>query len=388
MTDIPNQKRNGPKVWRLALPDWGALDTVWRRRLPFALWKVGEHALLFHWLDAAVDQAVEQIELWVTDRPLEVRQHIADASLWPIEIKVRSIASIPHGTVDDTVDRLPGTAPLAHAPEDGWALIDHWFRLEQDWLVQFTEDTQAYGIYAAVGRSCKIAPEVELKPPFWIGNFVSIGPGSIIGPGAVIEDGSIVSGGNRVERGHLGAYTYLGPQTDLIDAAIHKNELINFKHRAHVRNLESFLAGGLNPGQKAKAVAPPLRDRWKALKLYLRWTAHGYSSEGSFTDLKGIQRPALSDHSIQARRPWLREVTLGRLALFGVTPRSEAMVKELPEDWCAILREAPAAAFSYADVMGVHEIGSEEETLHAVYQTGVNSERCRELFDNWLEAIP
>ncbi|MEO0509154.1 MAG: hypothetical protein AAF065_04800 [Verrucomicrobiota bacterium] len=387
MTDIPTQNRNGPKHWRLALPDWGELDTIWKRKLPFVLWNVGEQALLFHWLDAAVDQGSESIELTVVDRPVDVRQHIADASLWPIEIKVRSVNSIDPDNVDDIVDRLPGTPTLSKSPADGWSLLRHWFEIEQDWLIQFAEDTKQYGKYAAIGRSCKIAPDVKLNPPFWIGNFVSIGPGSVIGPGAVVEDGSILPGGNRVERGHVGAYTYLGPETSLSDAAIHKNELVNFKHQAHIKNLESFVAGGLDKNKQDHAPSPAFKERWAALKLYLKWTSQGSGSEMTFTDLSGQERPALSDSSVEARRPWLKEVVKGKLLLFGVTPRTAEKLKGVPEDWQAILREAPTGAFSYADVMGAHDIGSDEETLHSVYQAGVNAERCHELFNNWLKEL-
>jgi hypothetical protein len=69
MSEIPELNRSGPTEWRLALPDWGRLDTVWERRMPFALWQVGEQALLFHWLDAAVDQGTEKILLYISDRP-------------------------------------------------------------------------------------------------------------------------------------------------------------------------------------------------------------------------------------------------------------------------------------------------------------------------------
>ncbi|MEM1221784.1 MAG: hypothetical protein AAGH40_03410 [Verrucomicrobiota bacterium] len=387
MTEIPNITRNGPEVWHLALPDWGAIDNVWRRHQPFALWSVGEQALLFHWLDAAVNQGSETVELTVADRPIEVRQAIAEASLWPIEIKVQSAASIDPAKVDDVVDRLPNTPALKRLPTDGWSLITHWFELEQNWLELFAEETRDYGNYAAIGRNCMISPEAELIPPFWIGSFVSIGPGCKIGPGAVVEDGSVLAGGNRVERGHVGAYTYLGPETDLIDAVIDKNELINVRRQGHIKNLESFVASGLGADQKNKAKGPSIRERWIALELYLRWIRHGFSSESEFTDLNGTRRPALADHSIHARRPWLREVIAGKLLLFGVTPRPVSALNEVPEEWHGMLREAAAGAFSYADVVGAHDIGSAEETLHSVYQTGANADHCKELFNKWLQQL-
>ena len=121
MTDIATKNQTGPKVWRLALPDWGHIDTVFQRELPFSLWTVGEQALLFHWLDAAIDQGTEEVLLIAADRPMDVRQMVADASLWPIEIKVESVRSVNDVDVDDVVNRLPGSPPLEEAPASGAA---------------------------------------------------------------------------------------------------------------------------------------------------------------------------------------------------------------------------------------------------------------------------
>jgi len=384
MTDIPAIQVEGPKVWRLGLPDWSALDSLWRRDLPFALWTVGEQSLLFHWLDAVVDQGTEKVVLTVVDRPLAVRQHIAEALLWPIEIEVRSAAALDLSAMDALVDCLPGVPPPAAAPVDAWSLIEYWFELEQAWLIQFTRETASFGDFAAIGRHCMIAPGVQLNPPYWIGDFVSIGPGSVVGPHAVVGSGSVLAGGNRIERAHVGAYTYLGPQTDLLDAVMQGNELTNLQRRAHVKELESFVAAGLKPTGVNAPPRPSLRDRWRALRLYLNWTRFGCSSDSTFTDCQGQQRPALADSSIHARRPWLKEVMLGRMLLFGVAPRPPAAIADLPQEWQSLLRQAPTGALGYADVMGVHEIGSEEEVLHALFQAGGDAAHCRQLFEAWI----
>lgn len=389
MTDTPKAPRPNPKtkIWRLALPDWGRIDTSFNKELPFALWTIGEQSLLFHWLDAAVDQRFEEVLLIVADRPMEVRQTIADASLWPIEIKVESVHSIDAAHFDDIVNRLPNSPPLQTAPASGWDLLLHWHAIEQAWLLEFDAETKEFGDYVAIGKNCEIAADVKFTKPYWIGNFVSIGPGSAIGPGAVIEDGCIIAGNNRIETAHVGAFTYLAPETDLIQAALHQNNLWNFKYRAHVRGLESFLASGVRPKDRKHFEKPSIRDRWIALLLYLRWIKYGYSSEAKFTDICGTQRPALKDHTIHARGPWLKEVVSGKLALFGVTPRPIEAIKQLPEEWQSILKNAPQGAFSYADVMGVHSVGSEEEALHCVYQASDPSKNCRQLFDNWLSEL-
>lgn len=387
MTDITQKSRIGPETWRLALPDWGSLDTVFQREHPFALWTVGEQALLFHWLDAAVDQRSEEVVLFVADRPMDVRQMVADASLWPIQIKVHSVRSIGDVDVDDIVDRLPGSPPLETTPASGWDLLLHWHAIEQEWLHRFDAETKDFGDYVAIGKNCEIADDVEFNKPYWIGNFVSIGPGSVIGPGAVIEDGCIIGGNNRVRTAHVGAFTYLAPETDLVEALLHHNKLWNLKYCAQVHGLESFLASGVRPQDQNSSGKPSIRDRWIALRLYLRWIKYGYSSETKFTDTQGIERPALKDHTIHARGPWLKEVVSGRLALFGVTPRPVQAIEKLPEEWQSILKNSPQGAFSYADVMGVHDVGSEEEALHCVYQASDPSKNCRQLFDNWLSEL-
>ncbi len=385
MTDIPQKHAEGPTDWHLALPDWFDLDTVWHRRRPFALWTVGEQPLLFHWLDAAVDQGSQRVVLYVADRPADIRQAVARASLWPIEVEVRSVASLDSAKVQDRVDRLPGNPPLLNSVGKGWELIEHWFNLEQSWLRRFTEETRQFGEQVAIGRYCQIAPDVRLRQPYWIGDFVSIGPGSEIGPGTVIEGGSIVSGGNRLEKAHIGPHTYLGPELDLVEAVIHRNELLNLKHRARIAGLEAFLASGVGQTKNEEnVVRPGLRERWIALRLYLRWRGLGYGSEHSFKDLEGKMWPLLQAEVPEARCPWLKLVWRGKMALFGIPPRPPEAIAQLPSEWAEILRNTTPGVFSYADVMGEYMIGSEEEALHCVYQATAANDHCEKLFESWL----
>ncbi|MDQ8206914.1 hypothetical protein QEH52_05300 [Coraliomargarita sp. SDUM461003] len=388
MSEIPELNRTGPIEWRLALPDWGRLDTVWERRLPFALWHVGEQALLFHWLDAAVDQGSEKVVLYISDRPSDVRKAVEKATLWPIEIEIVTVPSIQGLDWDDCINHLPRTPALTTEPEAGWGLIKYWHQLEQDWLTTFTEETKSYGIYAAIGRSCEIASDAKLNPPFWLGNHVSIGPGSVIGPGAVVEDGCIVAGMSRLERAHLAAHTYLGPETDLVDSIIHRNNLLNMRHGAYVRGLEGFVASSLQSsgGKPHQQKHASIRDRLRALRLLWRWRNHS-KAEGHFQGVDGKQWPCLNSRSIEDRGPWLGLVMKGKLALFGITPREASTLDELPEEWQSILRKAPLGAFSYADVMGAHEPGDMDEALHCVYHATTDEALCRQLFDNWLMDI-
>lgn len=387
MSEIPIIQRDGPAHWKLSLPDWEEIDTVRKDSAPFALWPVGEQALLFHWLDAAVDQGTEKVELLVTDRPLEIRQEINNASLWPIVIDVRCVSTTEHASADDRVDRLPGTVPLSKEPANGWELLEHWFQIEQEWLKNFTKETAQYGHFAAVGKFCEIAKDVKFIPPYWVGNFVSIGPGSTIGPSAVIEDGCVLAGEHEISEAHLSAHTYLAPHTELKQAALHGSTLYNFRHKARVSGLEAFLATGVQLPERPFTTRPTIKERWFALRLLLRLAKHGYTSETKFIDLQGHPRPLLQDHSPQARGPWLKEVLAGRMSLFGITPRPESAVSSLPLDWQNVIRKAPTGAFSYADVVDAPDVGSEEEAMHCVFQTSTPGMHCRELFDAWIQKI-
>jgi len=284
-------------------------------------------------------------------------------------------------------NRLPNSPPLKKQPKDGWELILHWHALEQEWLQVFSEDTKRFGDYVAIGKYCEIAADTEFIKPYWIGDFVNIGPSSKIGPNVVIESGCIIAGNSNIENAHLGPNTYLGPETDLIEAAIERNELISFKNRAYVNGLEALIANDLSGNKEIKKRKPSLRDRLTALRLYLRWRHLGYTSEATFTDMNGLTWPLLSNQKIQARGPWLKLVIRGKLPLFGITPRPESTLKKLPVEWQTILRKAAQGAFSYADVMGANDIGTEEEGLHCVYQASIDEAHCRNIFKNWLEQL-
>ncbi|MFT4900767.1 MAG: hypothetical protein ACI81V_000033 [Lentimonas sp.] len=387
MTQSTEHRPEGPKTWHLSLADWGDIDKVWQRKLPFALWPVGEQALLFHWLDAAVDQGTQKVALYVADRHDDVRRQISEASLWPLQIEVHTVQSIQDATVHDCVNRLPNTPPKESYPDDAWSLILYWHKLEQEWLVIFAEETKKYGYFAAIGKNCEIADDVIFTPPYWIGNFVSIGPNCTVGPGAVIQDGCILAGGNNLERAHLGTHTYLGPEINLKDATIHRNELINFKHRARIKSLDAFLASGVSENKNKTRSKPTIYDRWIALRLYRNWTKQKPRTTETFTDAKGRVWPKPIDTSLQARAPWLKLVIQGKLALFGVTPRPTAALTELNHEWRSILRDATLGAFSYADLMGELEIGSFEESSHCVYQASIEPEQLRQIFDSWIKDI-
>lgn len=378
---------NGPETWTLSLPDWGHMDTVWNYPLPFALWTVGEQSLLYHWLDAAVDRGIRRVILLVADRPDEVRKTMEAAKLWPLQWEVKPVARIDPKLSDAIIDSLPGgIQDELEKPTDGWSLIQYWAQLERQWLDIFTKETESYGISAAVGKQCEIADTAKLNPPFWIGDFVSIGPNCSIGPHVVIEDGCMLEGGNMLSNAHMGNHTYLGPETDLNSAMMFRNQLINLKYRARVDNLESFLADKVgNKESDRRKYEPNWKEKAYALLTLYKWRYFRNKSSESFMGIDGNLWPCPAGPLPKDRAIWLKQVILGRMRLFGVTPRTQASIQDLPQDWQSILKDAPIGVFSYADVVGIHDIGTEEEAMHCVYQVKGDTGRCHELFKLWLQ---
>jgi len=358
-----------------ALPDWGSLDTVWQRAQPFVLWKIGEQSLLYHWLDAAVDAGVERVILYAADRPAEVRRAMVAATLWPLQWELRAVPDPSREAVDETIDRLPGMPP-GEAPDGGFGLIRYWHSLEQEWLARFAKEAADYPIDLGVGRGCEIHPGARLLPPYWIGDYVSIGPRCTIGPGSVVGDGALIAAGAQIERAHVAEGTYLGPETELREAVLEGATLLNLKHGARVERLEDFIAGDAQPSPTPQR--PPLSERWIAFRLWWHWrharaheTAGGKGGAGFFAAL---------------RRPLLREVWRGRMRLFGPLPRPESEWRNLPEEWRALIRAAAPGALGYADVMGT-TTGTFEEALHTMYFLTDASGQVRRLCERWARNL-
>jgi hypothetical protein len=361
MNDGPN-KPEPEGTLELVLPDWAALDTIRRSPLPFALWTLGDQPLLFHWFDHAVNTSIERVRLHIADRPAEVRAAVREATLWPLEIEclpIRSAAAAPAGAIH--ADHLPDL-PTTPRPTNGWELLKYHAALQARWLERLQQDPNADLI--SIGQHCRIHPETELIPPFFIGNHVAIGPGSRIGPGAVIGSGSLLAGANHVTRSHITPHTALGPMTALEDCLLDGSILYNLRLEARVAGLETHLADSIQNTTRHHAPSPG--ERLLALRLALRYRKSIRRPAADFTAHDGTTLPAA--RNLRDRLAWLPLVWQGRLRLFGILPRTRDQLMALPDDWREPLEHAPMGVFSYADCHNCHSVDDPEEPIHAVYQ--------------------
>ncbi len=353
-----------PETLDLVLPDWAGLDTVRRSPLPFALWTVGDQCLLHHWLDHAVNQGATKVRVFAADRPAEVRRVLNESTLWPLEIECTPIASTFEASESAVqADWLPGDLSPP-APTTGWELVERIAALERTWLDRMAGEPDYHLLNT--GFSCRIHPEAELIPPYFIGDHVLIGPGCEIGPYAVISTGSVVAGANRVSRSHLSAHSYVGPVTALENCRLESGILLNLKNQARLDDLEPHLLSALEDNSPPV----PLKDRIRAFLLYLKFRGSILPGR-NFITFDGRSLPGDPEAGLSSRFSWLPLVWRGKLPLYGVIPRSQKQFETLAPDWQNVIRHAPIGVFSYADCQGCHSPENPEEALHAVYQASL-----------------
>ncbi len=93
----------------LLAPNFAEIDTLWRNPLPFALWPVGPQSLLAHWMDEAVRLGMDEVKIYASDRPAEIRRHLEGGAYWSCKVEVIPLmedAAAPAEAV--RVDHLPG----------------------------------------------------------------------------------------------------------------------------------------------------------------------------------------------------------------------------------------------------------------------------------------
>ncbi len=367
-------------VLELILPDWSGLDTVRASSVPFALWTIGDQCLLHHWLDYAVNQGNTGVHFYVKDRPDAIRQVLEDSSLWPIALEVSEMTQEQVAPAEAiSVEWLPGEdAPPP--PKDGWELIERAAALEKIWLDRLASEPDFNLL--SVGFSCRIHPEANLIPPYFIGDHVFIGPGCEIGPYAVVSQGSVISGANCVTHSHLSAYSFLGPVTALNHCRLESGILLNLKHRARLDDLEPHLLSNL----QSTAPVVPLRDRLYAILLYIQLKQPIQRHE-TFKTYDGRTLPGSAEGGLANRPAWLPLVWKGRLPLYGVLPRSNTQFERLSHEQQNVIRHTPIGVFSYADSHGCHSPEHPEEADYAVYQASLPPETLLGTIANFIHHL-
>ncbi|SRR5579862_1093393 len=375
------------KIWKLAAPDFSALDSIWRNPLPFVLWPVGMQPLLAHWMDEAVRRGFDEVEVYVADRPTAVRVALEEGVYWSRPVRVIPVAGEADAPADaECVDRLPNT-PADKFSGDARALLQRWFELQTTWMAgrdggEVSLERQVEGGW--IGHHASVHPQAKLTAPFWIGPNAQIGPRCRVGPNAIIAENSILGEDVEVEEACVLANTYLGHHTRLCHALADGGALVDWARGCRVDIGESFVMRPV----KRQSCGPGLLERAAAFIAYgmlapfaKLWNRAGWTSREIVVPQSGAAIPLLtgSGGPLWARRwPWLWEIARGRFRWIGILPRDAEHWKSIPSEVLSQLQSCCFGMFSLADLHGCHDPSDPEESIHAIYQGLQADSRSRE----------
>ncbi len=222
-----------------------------------------------------------------------------------------------------------------------------------------------------LSRNARLHPSVKVIPPVFIGDNASVGPDSLLGPNVVIGRDSVVSENCTVQDSVIFPETYVGPSLSVHHAIVDNNRLINVRLGAVVEDVDLLLLRQLTNG------APNVRKRFRGRSLALAmlvvfvpflflatlWVVITRGARSiqriSFVSLPAVENPELwavrslwvlasaNQQNTAAIRhflfvfvPGLAQVVAGRLDLSGVSPRSQAELLDLPDEWRKLILQS------------------------------------------------
>ena len=376
------------KKWKLLAPDWCVYDDLWRNPDPFCLWPVGNQPFIAHWMDRAVDESIDAIELFVSDRPAAVRDYLNEGAFWSRQVTVTPIAAD---------ERAPDDAiPLVGLPRDNTIespigssadLLRHWLNLNLRWLeqieyyelrVQRRQEPRGW-----IGPRVRVHPTAELVEPYWIQGDCDIGPGAEIGPGACIGENTIIDQDASIVDSMVLSGTMVGRNTLLDRVAVDGGLLLDTKRGCRVPVTDSFILSDL--GDRLRKA--PLAERLLAALLFvfaspivalskIEWdTLDAHDGMGGALHLKTGKNGCL----LARRWHWLKEVFKGRMRLIGILPRPIDWSIESDRELDQRLKEASPGFLALSDLHDCHNPSEPNEWIHASYQALSGDKNIRKL---------
>jgi NDP-sugar pyrophosphorylase family protein len=222
-----------------------------------------------------------------------------------------------------------------------------------------------------VGRHCQIHPSVRQEPPLLIGDHCNIQGGVLIGSGSVIGNQVIIDEGASVKGSLVLDRTYVGAHTEIRDAIVRKNWMLQIPSMLSVHLGDDMILGDLG---KKTLITQGGRLLNMALTLVLLvltspllvilYAYHLIFPSKNFLmsekrlgghvqiNLGGevIAEPFVfyvfrSKNRLFQKLAGLINVIRGDLYLVGVSPLDEADLNRLPEEWREIRAGAPVGLF-------------------------------------------
>jgi hypothetical protein len=366
------------KTLTLLAPDLAALDTIWRHPLPFPLWPVGHQPLLAHWMDEAVRTGVDEVVIYATDRPAEIRHLLEGGNYWSKKVTVHSLKGDELAPAEALrADHLPGQPAPAEPPKSAEELLAFWLELQKTWLR--TRSAQAVSVDIEkepggwIGPLARVHPSAKLTPPYWIGTRAEIGAECEVGPHALVGEGSILDSQVQVAEAFVLGDTFLGRNTRLFQAVAQGGMLVDIRRACRVDIAETFIMAPVSVHREKASLA----DRAKALGVWLLlapvallWPGQKWEERqvlgrgGELVSLRTGKRGPL----LIRRWPWLLRILGGQLLWIGLLPRGREDLQHVEAETAERLRQSPPGVFSWADLQGCHDSQEPDEWIHAAYQ--------------------
>lgn len=364
--------------------------------------------LIEYWLEHLAGRGAKHVYVLATDRPEQVRALVGDGARWGLHVEVlpegRELALAEARAKYHSRDQTTWLS----APDDAH-LMDHlpglpehvlftsyadWFAALQAWMPRAaTPDRIGVrqikpGVWA--GLHARIAPDVELHAPSWIGENVHIGPGAVIGPWAILENGALVESDTEIAGSVIGPDTFVGKFTEVRRSIAWGSTLVNWKLDSCIKVSDAFLICSLGRHRSAFQPAGLIGRLGAAWAITLTWPLAlyavlkaGLQGRRAFRPLLAVRQPAgaavpmagdtLIYYQLTGVPGWLRRwpqlinILRGDFAWIGNRPLSPREAARLTNNFERLWLAAPLGLISLADT----EVGSgffnDEARAHASY---------------------
>ncbi len=365
------------RIWKLLIPDWSHLDTIWRNQSPFCLWQVGDKPLIAHWMDEAVKIAIPEVQFYTADRPDQVREYLNEGAFWSRPTKVIPIPSDEKAPEDAVpIVGLPKNNQFAKPVESEGDLLRHWIGLHREWLDSINDYSlrieTKFKKNGWIGPHSRIHSQAKLEAPFWIQGNCDIGANATIGPYACVGENAIIDENATVQNAIVMPGTMVGRNTMLEEVAVDGGLLLDGKHGCRVSITDSFILSDL--GQRVRSA--PLFERLAALFLFIVFSPLAAISKMDWTLLQAhdgrggklLLKTGRKGPLIVRRLQWLKEVFKGRMRLIGIHPRPLDWSVEVDQELEQRLKEVMPGVLSFSDIHGCHSTTEPDEWAHAAYQ--------------------
>jgi NDP-sugar pyrophosphorylase family protein len=250
-----------------------------------------------------------------------------------------------------------------------------------------------------VGRHCQLHPGVRQEPPLLIGDHCNIQGGAAIGPGSVIGSRVIIDEGASVRGSLVLDLTYVGAHTEIKDAFVRKNWMLQIPSMLSVHLGDDLILGDLEKkslstqGRRLVNVALALLLLLLTSPLLAILFAYHlvFSSKRFLLVEKRLGGPGQvtldgeiiptsfdlyafnSRNRLVRKLPGLINVIRGDLDLVGVSPLDEAEQRQLPEEWREMRAIAPVGLFHLWELEATGDLEWEEKMVMENYYAASRS---------------